>query len=87
MRKLWPPYKDLKDSGLDASDAICLLNWFCKTQAIESETVLDFVMGSGTTGVAAKRLNRKFIGIELDEKYFAIAQERIGQATQKRLIK
>jgi site-specific DNA-methyltransferase (adenine-specific) len=44
----------------------------------EKETILDCFMGSGTTGVACKNLNRKFIGIELDEKYFEIAKERIN---------
>jgi len=43
----------------------------------ENDTVLDPFMGSGTSGVAAKNLNRNFIGIELDEEYFKIAQERI----------
>ena len=43
----------------------------------ENDTVLDMFMGSGTTGVAAKKLNRNFIGIELDEKSFNIAKERI----------
>ena len=43
----------------------------------EGDTVLDFCMGSGTTGVACKKLNRDFIGIELDDKYFKIAEERI----------
>jgi len=43
----------------------------------ENDTVLDCFMGSGTTGVACKRLNRNFIGIEIDEKYFEIAKERI----------
>ena len=43
-----------------------------------AEVVLDPYMGSGTTGVAAKNLNREFIGIELDEKYFNIASERIN---------
>ena len=44
----------------------------------ESMVVLDPFMGSGTTGVAAKNLNRKFIGIEFDQEYFKIAQERIS---------
>ena len=44
----------------------------------KGEIVLDPFMGSGTTGVACKNLNRNFIGIELDEKYFNIAKERIG---------
>ena len=55
-----------------------LLEYMVKTYTKENETVLDFVMGSGSTGVACKNLNRNFIGIELDEKYFKIAKERIG---------
>jgi len=55
-----------------------LCEYFIKTYTKENETVLDFVMGSGTTGVACKNLNRNFIGIELDEKYFKAAKERIG---------
>ena len=54
-----------------------LLEYLIKTYTQENETVLDFTMGSGSTGVAAKNLNRKFIGIELDENYFNIAKERI----------
>jgi len=46
----------------------------------EGDLVLDPFLGSGTTGVIAKRLNRNFIGIELDKKYFNIAQERINLA-------
>lgn len=44
----------------------------------ENDVVFDPFMGSGTTGVACKELNRNFIGIELDEKYFKIAEERIN---------
>lgn len=43
----------------------------------ENDTVLDMFMGSGTTGVACKNLNRNFIGIEKEEKYYKIAKERI----------
>jgi len=60
---------------------VALLEYLIKTYTLEGETVLDFTMGSGSTGVAAKNLNRNFIGIELDETYFEIAQKRIEQAT------
>lgn len=49
---------------------VALLEYLIKTYTLENETVLDFTMGSGSTGVACKNLNRKFIGIEKDEKYF-----------------
>lgn len=51
--------------------------WLIKSYSNENDTVLDFTMGSGTTGVACVNTNRKFIGIEMDEKYFKIAEERI----------
>ena len=54
-----------------------LFEYLIKTYTNEGETVLDNVMGSGTTGIACKNLNRNFIGIELDENYFNIAKERI----------
>ena len=56
---------------------VALMEYLIKTYTNENETVLDFTMGSGTTGVAAKNLNRSFIGIEMDEGYFNIAKERI----------
>jgi len=59
---------------------VALLEYLIKTYTLENETVLDFTMGSGSTGVAAKNLNRKFIGIERDDKYFEIAKERISNA-------
>lgn len=54
-----------------------LLEYLIKTYTNPGETVLDFTMGSGTTGVAAKKLGRHFIGIELDPGYFEIAKRRI----------
>lgn len=60
-----------------------LLKYLIETYTSEGETVLDFTMGSGSTGVAAKQLNRDFIGIELDEEYFNIAKRRINEEVQK----
>jgi len=57
---------------------VALMEYLIKTYTNENETVLDFTMGSGSTGVACKNLNRNFIGIEKDENYFKIAQERIN---------
>lgn len=54
-----------------------LLEYLIKTYTLEGKTVLDFTMGSGSTGVACKNLGRSFIGIERDEKYFNIAKKRI----------
>lgn len=59
---------------------VALMEYLIKTYSNEGDVVLDFCAGSGTTGVAAKNLNRDFIGIEMDEGYFKIAQERIEKA-------
>ena len=56
---------------------IKLMEELIKRHSNVGDTVLDNFMGSGTTGVACKNLNRKFIGIELDETYFNLAKERI----------
>lgn len=56
---------------------VALMEYLIKTYTNEGEIVLDFTMGSGTTGVACKNLNRNFIGIELDETYYNIAKQRI----------
>ena len=58
---------------------VALMEYLIKTYTNEGETVLDFTMGSGSTGVAAKNLNRNFIGIEMDSAYFEIAKNRINQ--------
>ena len=59
---------------------VALMEYLIRTYTDERDTVLDFTMGSGTTGVACKNLGRDFIGIELDQGYYDIAQQRIGEA-------
>ena len=74
--KLWHPQQK----------PVPLLEYLIRTYTNEGETVLDATMGSGSTGVAAINTGRKFIGFELDEKYFSIAQKRIDKAiAEKRL--
>ena len=63
-----------------------LLEYLIKTYTNENEIVLDFTMGSGSTGVACMNTNRKFIGIELDNNYFNIAKERIENAINENKI-
>ena len=65
--------------GHPTQKPLALMKW-CIEQAGNPETILDPFMGSGTTGVAAIQLGRKFIGIEREERYFQIACERISNA-------
>ena len=67
----------LKEYVHPTQKPIELLEYLIKTFSNENDTVLDFTMGSGSTGVACLNTNRKFIGIELDKTYFEIAQNRI----------
>ena len=65
---------------------VALMEYLIKTYTQENETVLDFTMGSGTTGVACVNTKRSFIGIELDPTYFEIAQKRINEANTIKLF-
>ena len=58
---------------------VALMEYLIRTYTNEGETVLDFTMGSGSTGVACAKANREFIGIEKDEGYFKIAENRIQE--------
>ena len=58
---------------------VALMEYLIKTYTNENETVLDFTMGSGSTGVACLNTNRKFIGIEMDDNYFDVATKRLAQ--------
>jgi len=72
------------ESGLHPTQKpVALMEYLIKTYTNEGDTVLDFTMGSGTTGVAALNLNRNFIGIELDKDYFDIAESRINEVNNK----
>ena len=62
---------------------VALLEYLIKTYTNDGETVLDNCMGSGSTGVACVNLNRSFIGIEMDDKYFEIASKRINDSIKK----
>jgi DNA modification methylase len=72
-------FKRDKDKMHPTQKPVALMEYLIKTYTNEGETVLDFTMGSGTTGVACVNLNRDFIGIELDESYFEIAKSRIDE--------
>tara|TARA_R110000803_G_scaffold87471_1_gene154175 strand:+ start:49 stop:789 length:741 start_codon:yes stop_codon:yes gene_type:complete len=72
-------FKKDKNKKHPTQKPVELMEYLIKTYTNENETVLDFTMGSGTTGVAAKNLNRNFIGVEQDENYFEIAKERINE--------
>lgn len=63
---------------------VALLEDLIKTFSNEGDTVLDFSMGSGSTGVACVNTKRRFIGIELDEGYFNTAKKRIEEAYDER---
>ena len=72
-------YKKDYDGHHPTQKPVLLLEDLIKTFSNENDLVVDLTMGSGSTGVACKNLNRNFIGIELDEKYFTIASERTNK--------
>lgn len=84
----WTNYpSEIIEFGLDRNvihptqKPVALMEYLIKTYSNEGETVLDNCMGSGATGVAAVKCNRKFIGIEMDTNYFVKAKERIETTT------
>ena len=69
-----------RETGLHPTQKpVDLLEYLIKTYTNEDDLVLDFTMGSGSTGVACLNTNRRFVGIELEEKYFGIAKERLSK--------
>lgn len=78
-----PPNKKLHTN----EKPVALLEYLIKTYTNEGDTVLDNVMGSGSTGVACVNTNRSFIGIEMDEKYCEIATNRINDTINKSIYR
>ena len=75
--------RDILTSNLHPTQKpLALMEYIVQTYTNEGDIVLDFTMGSGTTGVVCKKLNRKFVGIELDNKYFEIAKKRIEESDE-----
>jgi len=72
---------DKKLYGHPTIKPLQIIQNFVVNSSVEGDTVLDCFMGSGTTGVACRNLNRNFIGIEIDPKYFEIAQKRLEEVT------
>lgn len=79
------PQKRVK-GGHPTQKPVALMEYLIKTYTNEGDTVLDFCMGSGTTGVAAVNLGRNFIGIEMNEDYYGVAEERIFEAQLKDFV-
>lgn len=76
----FPVVSGSERTGHPTQKSLRLMEKIIEIHTKEGQTVLDPFMGSGTTGVAAKKLNRHFIGIELDEQYYDMAKERILSA-------
>ena len=73
------PMSEKVDGGHATQKPIYVMEWAIVRLTKEGAVILDPFMGSGTTGVACKNLNRNFIGMELDENYFNIAKKRITE--------
>jgi DNA modification methylase len=78
--------KGRKDNGHPCSRALEHFEWLMKWWTESGDTVEDMFMGSGTTGVAAVQAGRKFVGIEIEPKYFSIACRRIEDAQRQQSL-
>nr|DAJ98014.1 MAG TPA: adenine-specific methyltransferase [Caudoviricetes sp.] len=78
--------RDVKNRYHPTQKPVALLEYLVKTYTNEGDVILDFTMGSGSTGVACLNLNRRFIGIELDKKYFNITKDRLETISRQRKL-
>ena len=79
-------FKGSKEGHHPTQKPVALMEYLIKTYTNEGEIVLDNTMGSGTTGVACVNTGRNFIGIEMNDKYFSIAEERINSALKEKSL-
>ena len=77
---------EVKEHYHPTQKPVALLRWCIEMSSNPGDTILDPFMGSGTTGVACVQTGRNFIGIEIEPKYFAIAEKRIAEARQQLLL-
>lgn len=75
------PFQTKRHNSHPTEKPVDLMEYLIRTYTNEGDTVLDFTMGSGTTGVACVRTERNFIGVELDAHYFSVAQKRLADAS------
>ena len=75
----WTNFVNTKTSGHPTEKPVSLMEWIIANFTQENDLVLDCFLGSGTTAVACKKLNRRFIGLEISEEYCAIARQRLAQ--------
>lgn len=77
---VWSLHDRAEPNSHPCSKPLPFMKWLVNKSSLDGETILDPFMGSGTTGVAAVNLGRRFIGIEIDERYYSIARKRILEA-------
>lgn len=76
--------RDILSSNLHPTQKpVALMEYLVKTYSNKGDIILDFTMGSGSTGIACQNLNRNFIGIELDKEYFELAKKRLEENEQR----
>lgn len=75
----WIDIPNDKNTHHPTQKPVPLMEWIIKSYTNENDLVFDPFMGSGSTGLACKNINRKFMGVELDDKYFKAAEERINE--------
>jgi len=81
-------FRDGEERVHEAQKPVALMEYLVRLTTIENQVVIDPFIGSGTTAIACKNLNRRFIGFEIKENYYDVAQQRLKTETrQLRLLR